>query len=351
MKAASVTNKITRPPIGEMLADAQWLAHRYNEREDKIHFRWTPREEQRSATFLTDEHLSKDAAQFAVKSASVPQSDIPSAPLHFIFHSAFCCSTMLARVFDLEGRSMGLKEPVILNDLHGWRRREATPTSLGEMLDLSLSLLGRPYAEGEAIVVKPSCLINLFAPAIMAMRPNARAIVLRAPLRIFVGSVARKGMWGRLWVRDWLSKLIPEGLIRLGFEPEDYLRLTDLQAAAVCWLSQQMLFDELATRVDFGRVSGLESEALLARPEESIRAACQLFQIEHDDESVADVVAGPAFGRHSKYPRAYDATERVAEREAGEGPHRDEIDKVTAWAEAVAGNAGLSLDLPRPLLD
>lgn len=341
---------MTRPPIDELLADAQWLAHRYNEREDSIHFRWTPREEQRTATFITDEHLPKGAPQYAVSRDVVRQTSMPAAPLHFIFHSAFCCSTMLARVFDLQGRSMGLKEPVILNDLHGWRRRAASPAAIDNMLDLSLRLLGRPYATNESIVVKPSCLVNLFAPAIMAMRPDTRAILLRAPLQVFVGSVARKGMWGRLWVRDWLSKLVPEGLIQLGFEPGDYLRLTDLQAAAVCWLSQQMLFDRLAAGVEPGRVAGLESETMLARPEEAVGAAFRLFQLPHDDATVGAIVAGPAFQRHSKSGHDFDASERAAEQDQGEAPHRDEIDKVTYWAETVAANVGLSLGLPRPLL-
>ena len=46
---------------------------------------------------------------------------LPSAKApHFIFHSAFCCSTLLARAFDIEGQSIGLKEPTILT----WRANE-----------------------------------------------------------------------------------------------------------------------------------------------------------------------------------------------------------------------------------
>ena len=47
------------------------------------------------------------------------------APIHFIFHSAFCASTMLVRALDVPGSAMGISEPVILNDMVGWRRRGA----------------------------------------------------------------------------------------------------------------------------------------------------------------------------------------------------------------------------------
>ena len=348
--AKPVAFDVKPPAIDELLADAGWLAHRYNEREDSIHFRLTSRDDQRRAAFLTDEYLGTDAAQIAVARREIEPSLIPEAPIHFIFHSAFCCSTLLARAFDVDGLAMGLKEPTILNDLHGWRRRGAKPAEVGAVLDLSLALLARPFAKGEAVVVKPSCLVNLFAPAMLAMRPASRAILLRAPLRVFVGSVARKGMWGRLWVRDWLAKLAPEGLIQLGFEPDDYLRLTDLQVAAVCWLSQQALFDNMASRFGKERVAGLESETLLARPEEALAATARQFGLNLGNTELKALASGPAFRSHSKSGGQFGRSERDAERSEGEAPHQDEIDKVSVWAEAVAATAGLSLDLPAPLL-
>lgn len=244
---------------------------------------------------------------------------------------------------------MTLKEPVILNDMSGWRRRGAQPRPLAAVLDNALTLLARPFEEGESIVVKPSNVINAFAPAMLAMRPEAGAILLHAPLRIFVGSVARKGMWGRLWVRDLLGKLLDDQMIDLGFEASDYLRLTDLQAAAVGWLAQHQLFARLADRYG-ARVRTLDSETLLASPERAIAAAAKLYGLRLDQGAVERIVAGPAFTSHSKLGADFDTAARAAERETLESPHLDEIEKVVVWAEAVAANAGVATRLGAPLL-
>src|SRR3546814_5052793 len=65
----------------------------------------------------------------------------------------------------------------------------------------------------------------------MALRPDTKALLLHAPLPEFLLSVARKGLWCRLWARELLEGLIRENLVDLGFETRDYFRLSDLQVA------------------------------------------------------------------------------------------------------------------------
>ncbi len=114
------------------------------------------------------------------------------------------------------------------------------------MLGDACTLLARPFAAGEAVVVKPSNLVNGFASAMLTLRPEARALLLHAPLRIFLGSVARKGMWGRVWVRDLLVKQIADGTQWPGMGMSEFLALTDLQAAAIGWLAQHAIFARIA---------------------------------------------------------------------------------------------------------
>ena len=135
-------------------------------------------------------------------------------PPRFIFHSAYCCSTMLARAFDLPGAAMGYKEPQILNDAVGLRLREGDPRQVAAALDAALWLLARPPARGEVAVIKPSNVVNPLIPAILALRPESRALLLHAPLEAFLGSVARKEIEGRAWVRELMWKLIRLGLAR-----------------------------------------------------------------------------------------------------------------------------------------
>jgi len=332
--------------VASMIRDAEWLAHRYDTDRDAVHFRHVPRAVHRSATFLIDADLPPGPPPTIVARDAAIAAMPARAPLHFIFHSAFCCSTLVARALDLPGTAMGLKEPPILNDIVGWRHRgsSARPAEVARALDHSLALLSRPFAPGEAVIVKPSNVVNGLIVAMLTMRPDAHALLMYAPLETYLKSIAKKGIDGRLWVRDLLDKLLQEGLVDLGFELRDYLRLTDLQVAAVGWLAQHALFARVTTQ--FGaRVRTLDSERLLATPETAMAAIARHFALPLSAGSLEEMTGGPAFTKHSKSGATFGTQARAAEYAAAAAAHGDEIEKVAAWARAVAENAGVSMDL------
>jgi len=266
------------------------------------------------------------------------------APTHFIFHSAYCCSTLLARAFDYPEVASSLKEPQILNDLVGWRHRGGSPREIAPVLTDAIRLLARPFEAGEAVIIKPSNVVNGLIEPMLGLYPDARAILLHAPLRAFVTSIARKGMWGRLWVRELLSKQLTDGLVDMGFAPRDYLLLTDLQAAAVTWLAQQSLFDKLAAAVP-ARVRMLDSERLVAEPEAMMSRAARHFRLTLSDDAIAAIVAGE-FSREAKGGTTFEPGERAAAQRAGETSHGEEVDMVARWAEEVAKTASIPINPP-----
>lgn len=326
--------------IQSITRDPEWFAHRYVESKDAVQFVRLSREGHARATFVTDEYLPAglDRVELARRDAV---ADAPrAAPVHFVFHSAFCCSTLVARVFDQAGVATSLKEPPILNDLVGWRRRGASGRDVAEVTDGALRLLARPFESGEAVVIKPSNIVNSFVPLFMALRPDAKALLLYAPLELFLTSIVKKGLDGRLWVRELLTGFRRDGLIqRLGFDDEALFRQTDLQVAAAGWLAQQALFADLAEKFE-ARVMALDSETLLDDPDRQIGRVARLFGL---DGGALDVAG--AFGRNSKNGQAFGRAERLAEYAEAGAAHRDEIAKVKQWAEAVAATAGIPMGL------
>jgi hypothetical protein len=334
------------PTIAGIARDPLWFPHRYDPGHDAVHFRRLERSVHRAATFLTDEYLPA-GEPMVIRRLEAMAAAPAQAPLHFIFHSAFCCSTLLARAFDAPGLAMGLKEPVLLNDLVGWQHRGGTAAQIAPVLDAGLALLARPFAPGEAVVIKPSNLVNGLAPGMLSMRPGARALLLYAPLRTYLGSVAKKGMTGRLWVRDLLVKQLREGLHPFGYQGNDYLGQTDLQVAALGWLAQHILFARMVEQFGPARVATLDSESLMADPGRSMAALAGFFAVPLD---IAAVIAGPAFTTHSKFGSDFDAAARDAEVRAAADIHADEIEKVAVWTEAVAQSVGRSFALGAELL-
>ncbi len=332
---------------GNILANSEWLAHRYDDGADAYQMRHLPRAAHDAATFITDEYLGVEANPVVVGRSEAMAATARNEDLHFILHSAFCASTMLARGFNLPGVSMGLKEPVLLNDIVGYRRRGAAPAAVAERLDHGLHMLARPFNGDGAVVIKPSNVFNALAPLALTMRPASRAILLYAPLPVFLVSVARKGLWCRLWCRELLEGLITDGIVDLGFEPADYFRQTDLQVAAVGWLAQHRLFHQIAAKFGPDRIVTLDSETLTATPEDALAAASRHFGL----NVLAGLISGhPAFATHSKFGGSFDTADRAAEHQAAADAYGDEIEKVLVWAEAVADAAGISLELPAPLL-
>lgn len=332
----------TTPDPRAVLADPNWLAHRYDERADAIQFIRLGRDGHRAATFITDEHLPADLPRCAIARHYAVDLAPPPAPVHFVFHSAFCCSTLVAAALDVEGHATTLKEPVILNDIVGFRRRGAQPRDVAERLDHALRLLARPFAAGEAVVIKPSNIFNGLIPLALTMRPDARALLLHAPLPLFLASVAKKGLDGRLWVRKLMLGFIRDGLIgRFGFSESDLFGQSDLQIAALGWVAQQAIFHDVASAFGPDRVIRLDSETLLDDPVTSLHQIAQIMNIDHGSDSrFADHVE-TTMGRDSKTGTPFSRTQRNSDYQSAQDQHADELAKVIVWADHVAKAADI----------
>jgi len=326
---------------------AEWLAHRFDEATGTIRFVDYDRQTRAAVPFLTDDHLPR--RDYRSMTRDDARAIVQTAPVHFIFHSGFCCSTLLAACLDRPGLASGLSEPVILNDIVGWRMRGAPPEAIGPLLADALRLLGRPFPGDQAVVVKPSNVVNGLAAAMLAIQPKAHAIVMHAPLEDFLTSIAKKGLDGRRWVRELFVKLRAEGRVQtLGFTDLDFLGQTDLQIAAMAWLAQQSLFANLIAETP-NRVRALDSTAFLAQPEAALTHAAAHFGLTLDPDQLAAMLGGP-LQRNSKDGSSYSAADRAADYDRGRAAHGDEIAKVTMWANEVARTVGIDTKLGAPLI-
>jgi hypothetical protein len=330
----------------QIVADPEWLAHRYDEGQDAFHYRRITRARHAEVPFATDDCLGTEPNPVVIRREESAKLLGKPAPLHFIFHSAYCASTMLVRALDRPGSAMGLSEPVILNDMVGWLGRGADPRFHGRVLDDALGQLARPWGPGEAVVVKPSNIVNGLAMGALLIRPEARALLLHAPIEEFLLSVARKGMWCRLWVRELLEILLQHGLVDLGFDPRDYFRQSDLQVAGVGWLAQQKLFHRIVGK--FGsRIATLDSETLTRDPAATVARVAAHFGLK--DTEAAAYANHPALSRDSKSGDAYAIGQRQTDLAQARAAHGEEIDMVAQWVRVTAERNGVAMELPQPL--
>jgi hypothetical protein len=327
-----------------IVADPEWLAHRYDEANDAFQYRKVSRARHAEVPFATDDCLGKEDNPVVIRREEAARLLTQQAPVHFIVHSAFCASTMLVRALDRPGSAMGISEPVMLNDMAGWRKRGADPRRHGMVMNDVLGQLSRPFEAGEAVILKPSNVFNGLAMGALALRPNARAVLLYAPIEEFLLSVARKGLWCRLWARELLENLLQDGMVDLGFEPRDYFRQSDLQVAGVGWLAQHGWFHRMAKQFGEGRIATLDSETLTQNPAASAARVAAHFALR--DRAEADYADHPAILRNSKSGAAFERGERQMDQARARESFGDEIDKVAEWVRVLADRNGIPLELP-----
>lgn len=331
--------------LQSVVSDPEWLPTHWDPSAGTLQFVHAPRDRHGELTFLAEEYLGPADLPMTV----LPVADLLSAsqpappPPDFIFHSAFCCSTLLARALDIPGTAMALKEPQILNELADAARAKALGA---DVLGLVARLLGRPFTEGERLVVKPSNVVNLLAPTLMNAGEGSRAIFLYAPLRRFLGSVATKGLWGRRWARRLYAQLLRDTGLVFGLGDAEQFELSDLQVAALAWLMHHVQGLNLLRQFP-ERVRTLDSEIFLAKRAEALSAIAQHFRLDLSREQTEAIARGPAFSTHSKeLGRTFDPEGSLESRQPA-AVIDEEIDMIATWTSHVADHVGVPMDFPR----
>jgi hypothetical protein len=292
----------------------------------------------------------------APKSAPAPVSRLPAdriaagaGPLHFIFHTAFCCSTLLTRALDVPGVSMGLKEPaVIVSFARHWmhpRHRAGVPAAL----DTTLDLLARPMGRGETQIVKPTNAANYIAPYLLNARGRtSKAILLFSNLEVYLKAIARRGESGAAMARTFLAGFLATIPFDNVTPPLDPAQLTDLQAAAAAWLMNMTYFEEIMRRLGPARVRALNGDSLVTDPARTLGAAAAFLDLPDPPGGWESVAAGHVFQEHAKTPqKRFDAD--LYHAQIADFPRRADLAAAYDWTRKLSTRCNAPMSLPETL--
>jgi hypothetical protein len=336
---------MTEPSPRDVVLDPEWLPHTYDVEGANLTFVHVPRAARSQLMFLSDEHFAGNfgKAAFPVAAVAAEAAVAPRAPIHFIFHTSFCCSTLLAKALDIPGTSAALKEPDVLINLAN-RLIRSDDQANRQRVELALRLLERPPVPGETVIVKPTNFANRLVDVALTLRPDARAILLYSDVETFLRSLLKRGMFGRITGRKLYNQLSGWSPLNFGFSAGEVLEQTDVQVAALAWLAQIHHFDAIAKAFGPERVLVLDSAGLLADPAAALQKAQSLFGLNLGADDVERIAAGPVFAKHSKFTdRDYGAEAREQDNKAVSEAHADELSMVMQWIKAVAAHLGAPL--------
>jgi len=266
----------------------------------------------------------------ALTRVDVPVSTVSSAleksprpKLNFIWHTAFCCSTLIARCLDAENANLSLKEPQILIALAEAKRASR---QIGGADASVFRLLARRRGQ-EQVLVKPTNAVNNLIPE-AARATDGRMLFLYSDCKSFLTSIAKKGEMGRIFARKLFGLFAADRHPQAKWPWQTLFELSDMQVAALVW---HMQIAEFRRSRDASRSAALNCDDFLVHPRETLEKLNGFFGI---GLSAAQLDAAlPLLARNAKDTNeSFSAARRAAEASDAAKLFGGELDTVVEWS-------------------
>lgn len=311
------------------LADARWFPVDLNVPRREYAFLSIGAEVLDRSAFLDSriEAALREASSVAVD--VVAQAVLPAAaPRAWLFHTSFCCSTLLARMLHVPPCQVVLKEPLVLRRLSD-ARHAGWP--LDGLVDPSVRLLSRPWDPCPAVVIKPTHAALNVAVELLDASPGSRGVILTSSLEDFLISNLKKPPETLAKVPALAERALQAGSFHARL-PTDALAPPDLLAAvALQWAAQRELCTDIATAVGPQRLRLLDAATLLDDVQATAWQCAQWLRLPVPRSLLAPRVAESS-QRHAKARAApYDPGHRAADARMIRARFGSEIVAVLRW--------------------
>jgi hypothetical protein len=251
-------------------------------------------------------------------------------PVHYILHTTFCCSTLLARYFELLPICFVLKEPGLLTQLS--LAGSISAAHWHEAFDLSLLLLTRTYDPSQFVVIKPHEPVNSLGIKLLEHDPDTTVTFLSTPVRPFLLSVLKEPA-RRYWVRKRVLGAAQSTIEFPALGGIDVSSLSEPEAVAFLWILNRLLRNQLLSSKHGRRVLAIAGDDVARSPNQVLSSIAALSGIPLDDQDIRSMVNHPSVRQYSKdLSRPYDSQSRQRELSELEIRWGSEADLAIKWA-------------------
>ena len=323
------------PTVSDIVNDPAWFLDRIVPQLDVAVLKPANRQVIAEGLFL-DHRWSQDATTAKIPLGALRDYAGEDRPA-MIWHTAFCCSTLIADLLDTPGVCLALKEPGVLLDLAAARRAGA-PAADDRLSKAVLTRLARSPTTKEQVVIKPSNGAN----SLLSIDTGGQALMLYSTCRDFVVSVVaglpahNGGEDRKRFARTLMLDRATSERPNIPWRPFELCVMTDLQIAALLWHVQVMEFRAVARQRGPARVRSLDCADFLADPQRALAALDDFLGLKLGPARINTAVGGEKLSRHAKTPEAAFSARRRAESMAAAaeaiGPV---LDAVVNWSYQV----------------
>ncbi len=271
-----------------------------------------------------------------------------SAPIHYVLHTALCCSTLLARYFDLISSCLVLREPNMLAQIAirrpfglaeaGTNNGQHIHKGVEEwqqQLSICLKLLGRTYTANEVVVIKVNDACNFIGDVLLSNDARSKIVFLYVEIRTFLLSVL-KSQRRRTWLRRRLADNRKAAQAVPLLSAIDTASLSDAERGAYLWLINSAICDRLRTGLDSERVLPLDGERVAEAPKETLRIVGDFLGLPLEEPQLEKMLVHPSISRYSKdLSQTYNVNSRRNEAKTLEAQFGDEVEQGIEWARRI----------------
>jgi hypothetical protein len=338
--------------VDSLVADQRWFLEDMDVGNGDVSFVRADRETLSPQTFL-DARWDRSALPHrrAKLDAVVAKAATPERPpLDFIWHTAFCCSTLVSRALDRPGHNLSLREPLVLVRLadlkrEGYFARNRLSSNIPSAV---FHLLARPFVPGAHVTVKPSNAVNcLLRDA--AKLTTGKMLFLYSDCRSFLISVAKKKEQGRRFARRMFALLTADGLAQPHWR--NPFEMTDLEIAALVWHMQIAEFQRTWPMLGPGRAASLDCDAFLGMPGTTISGLDRFFEFGLGTDHIVEILKGPLLKKNAKaLDESFGVRRRIDEHRSTSRQIGQDLDRIVAWSYEACQSTPGGNPLPNPII-
>ncbi len=346
--------------LDDLVTQAEYHLHALDLASGECEFLRVDNATFRHSTFM--DHRLRTAAQEPIRTsleliekhiASMPIA-ADSRPVNYIFHTAFCCSTLISKCLDIQGISSALREPAVFMQMANYKR-VGNPLFLDihrqqTLLNIVVYLLAKSSGQSETPLIKPTNAANNLIVEIVQNIHTQGILLLYSSLEQFLVSIIKKGEEGRAFVRRLFNLIRMDSERSNSLPLESLSQLTDLQIAAMVWYVQLDNYLKVLDGFPAATIRTLDCEVFLAEPVNTLTRLCELFNLNVTKQALGEIITGPIFTKYSKNSLLdYDASIRETENTRIAKHNRETINGIIAWSERIRPEGPVPLPLPRSL--
>jgi len=270
-------------------------------------------------------------------------------PTSFIFHSAFCGSTLMSQILENVYHCLSLREPELLGNLLYYQNSNADEEQKSYWLDNLLKLISRRFSAEECVVVKANDHANPLMPILIEWRKDIPILFMYTPLNEFIAGCL-KAENRKEWikhryesVKSHLPEIFPH-MSQVGVNESDYGEI-----AAVYWSYNLAMYLKICL-LNLPSVKSLDFNDMLNNPMEAVLRCGKLFGLKHKEGVNPEMTVQTAFGVYSKNSQfKYSPEQRRRELQKQISEHEDEQTSGVRLAQLLLGDSYPASRLPNDL--